>query len=133
MNNTDAKVPTPDPMSRATPDSGNPLDSLEGEELGSVVFVRDYLQLDFDGTRVTCKIWPTIVAPTGAINVDDQGYRDALCKLISTRIESVEETSERIALVFSDGRRLELDLAAATGRDGDRVIIKTRDDEWGWW
>ncbi|WP_040807634.1 hypothetical protein [Nocardia concava] len=67
------------------------LGRLIGLELASVVFVRDYLQLDFDGPRLTCYVWPTIEADGITRSLGDSGYRDSLCALISQTVVSTEE------------------------------------------
>jgi hypothetical protein len=43
------------------------LDILKGGKLSSVIFAMDYLQLDFDGNRLTINIWP-------AVHVDNVEY-----------------------------------------------------------
>ncbi|MGW5112130.1 hypothetical protein [Nocardia sp. NPDC004123] len=64
---------------------------LVGLELASVVFVRDYLQLDFDGPRLSCYVWPTIDADGITRSLGDAGYRDTLCALISQTVVSIDE------------------------------------------
>ncbi|WP_433567536.1 hypothetical protein ACQP1O_21460 [Nocardia sp. CA-151230] len=64
---------------------------LIGLELASVVFVRDYLQLDFDGPRLSCYVWPTIDADGITRSLGDPGYRDTLCALISQTVVSTQE------------------------------------------
>lgn len=68
------------------------LAELAGETLSSVVFVMDYVQLDFDGSRFTCYVWPTISNGAGALAFGDDGYRDALCAFITHRVVSADET-----------------------------------------
>ncbi|MFE3193695.1 hypothetical protein ACFXHA_32165 [Nocardia sp. NPDC059240] len=62
-----------------------------GLELASVVFVRNYVQLDFDGPRLTCFVWPTVEIGGAARSLGDSGYRDALCAFISQTVTSVDE------------------------------------------
>ncbi|MGW5106674.1 hypothetical protein [Nocardia sp. NPDC004123] len=64
---------------------------LVGLELASVVFVRDYLQFDFDGPRLTCYVWPTVHADGITRSLGDAGYRDALCAFISQTVVSTKE------------------------------------------
>jgi hypothetical protein len=43
------------------------LAALVGKELASVIFVRDYVELDFDGPRLSMFVWPVVaMAPTCA-------------------------------------------------------------------
>jgi hypothetical protein len=52
---------------------------LSGDRLESVVFVADYLQLNFHGGRFSAYVWP-VVAMDGKIrHFGEAGYRDALC------------------------------------------------------
>lgn len=73
-------------------------------ELASVVFVRDHVQLDFDGPRFTFWVWPRVQIPTGTYDEGDPGYRDALCSLINARVIATNESSEiGIHLDFNSG------------------------------
>lgn len=64
---------------------------LIGLELASVVFVRDYVQLDFDGPRLTCFVWPTVEVGGATSSFGAAGYRDALCAFISQTVLSTDE------------------------------------------
>ncbi|MET8428952.1 hypothetical protein [Nocardia sp. NPDC004860] len=75
---------------------------LVGLELASVVFVRDYLQLDFDGPRLSCYVWPIIDADGTTRSLGDAGYRDTLCALIGQTVVSIDEA---LAPGFSYGSR----------------------------
>ncbi|MCP2342142.1 hypothetical protein [Actinomadura rupiterrae] len=78
--------------------------ALVGHELGSVIFVRDYLQLDFDGPRLTLLVWPRVTVDAQARGLGDHGYRDSLCSLIGHPVRAVEEGSDTgIAVRFESG------------------------------
>ncbi|GAB4070077.1 hypothetical protein GCM10028777_34130 [Angustibacter speluncae] len=80
------------------------LDRLIGSDLGSVVFVRDYLQLDLDAGRLTLLVWPVVVTGTGISRFGDPGYRDVLCSLIGHPVTSTTESSESgLVLRFEAG------------------------------
>jgi hypothetical protein len=70
------------------------LDALVREQLGSVVFVMDYLQLDFSAARFTAYVWPTVTIGDATIQFGDLGYRDALCAFITHEVLSVDESRE---------------------------------------
>jgi hypothetical protein len=70
------------------------LEALVEEELGSVVFVMDYLQLDFGAARFSAYAWPTVTIGNVRREFGDSGYRDALCALITHEVISTEESSE---------------------------------------
>lgn len=64
---------------------------LVGESLESVVFVMDYVQLDFNGSRFSAYVWPTVTIGTTQRDFGDQGYRDALCTFITHEVTAAEE------------------------------------------
>ncbi|WP_107657385.1 hypothetical protein [Nocardia suismassiliense] len=68
---------------------------LIGLELVAVVFVRDYLQLHFDGPRLTSYVWPTVHVGGSSLYLGDVGYRDALCAFINQTVVSTEEAVGR--------------------------------------
>lgn len=82
------------------------LADLIGEELGSVVFVRDYVQLVFDGPYLSLYVWPVVTNADGeTFRFGAEGYRDALCAFIGRTPSSVVIDRERgIELVFASAR-----------------------------
>jgi hypothetical protein len=70
------------------------LEALVEEELGSVVFVVDYLQLDFVNARLSAYVWPTVSIGDVDRGFGDPGYRDALCALITHEVIETEESAE---------------------------------------
>src|SRR5215212_2716829 len=78
------------------------LTALVEEELGSVVFVMDYVQLDFSAARFTAYMWPTVTIGDATLRFGDRGYRDALCAFIAHEVLSTEESSE-VGLVIRFG------------------------------
>lgn len=80
------------------------LDRLIGSDLGSVVFVRDYLQLDLDAGRLTLLVWPVVVTGAGVSRFGYLGYRDLLCSLIGHAVTSTTESCEAgLVLRFEAG------------------------------
>jgi hypothetical protein len=67
---------------------------LDGEELSSVTFIQDYLQLDFNGPGFTFFHWPEVFIPEGTSLAEgsyaqgDPGYRDAVCSQIGEPVEA---------------------------------------------
>ncbi len=70
------------------------MELLVEEELGSVVFVMDYLQLDFSNARFTAYVWPAVATGEVLVRFGDRGYRDMLCAFIAHEVTSVEESAE---------------------------------------
>lgn len=76
-----------------------PLETLALKDLGSVIFVGDYLQLDFSDARFTAYIWPTVTVDGVSRRMGDVGYRSALCALISHMVIDTEESAEAGLLI----------------------------------
>lgn len=70
------------------------LPKLQGETLSAVVFVSSYVQLDFDGSRFTAYVWPTVEIGPSTWQFGDRGYRDALCAFIGHDVAVAEESHE---------------------------------------
>ena len=85
---------------------GSLLLDLIGQELGSVVCVRDYVQLVFDGPHLSLYVWPLIAASDGnTVRFGASGYRDALCGFIGLAPTRVVVDRERgIEIVFGAAR-----------------------------
>lgn len=60
-----------------------------GEQLSSVEFVQDYLQLHFDDKYLICYIWPVVIISEIEYRYKDPLYRDKLCELIGKIITAV--------------------------------------------
>lgn len=72
----------------------SPLDALVAEELGSVTFLTNYLQLDFGGARFTSYVWPMVTHHGARRRIGESGYRDALCALIAREVTSTDASPE---------------------------------------
>ncbi len=64
-------------------------DKLINEQLSSVEFVQDYLQLHFDGRTITTYIWPEIIIKNEKMIFGDPNYRNELCNLIGKRVKDL--------------------------------------------
>jgi len=76
-----------------------PLSLIVGEQLSAVIFVQDYLQLQFDGPTLTLLNWPIIEIGGNQIHYRTEEYRNKLCELIGrlvTDVSSKEEKNMRI-------------------------------------
>jgi hypothetical protein len=81
------------------------LQMLEGEQLSSVEFVQDYVQLRLDGPCLTVyTISQTVTRKTSTVTSGEPGYRDALCHLITHKVvQTLVVESECLSLTFDDG------------------------------
>jgi hypothetical protein len=87
------------------------LERLKGHELSAVTFVRDYLQLQFDGPFLNIFVWPRIMAPGASVSLEMPGYRDGLCAQIGKTVGGVAvETDVNFRLFFTDGSMIEVSL-----------------------
>jgi hypothetical protein len=86
---------------------GFELHDLAGEEVGSVCFVRNYVEFHFDGPILRSLANPVIEISGRRFEHPQAGSRDALCQLIGHSVQSARDETGRLFLVF----------------DGDMTII----------
>jgi hypothetical protein len=84
--------------------NGPLLRELLDEQLSSVIFVGGYVQLEFNGPRLSAYVWPKIVTQTSTRAFGDPGYRDLLCSFIGHDVEDAHDRPETgIVLDFAIG------------------------------
>lgn len=76
------------------------LNEIVGTELGSVVFVRDYVQFNFDGPIITFVVDPQVTARGVERTFPNDGSRDYLCALIGKKITGARRSGDRIHIDF---------------------------------
>jgi len=76
-------------------------ESLVGQELAAVCFVRDYVVLEFDGPSLQAINDPWIQLGERELRFPGPGSRDALCALIGLSVAAVEQIeAQHIRLTF---------------------------------
>ena len=86
-----------------TIENRGPMRSLIGRALSAVVFVQDYLQLQFDGDLLTILAWPTIRVAENVLSFGHPNYRDALCERISAVVVEVDvQPEQQVTIEFAD-------------------------------
>ena len=106
----------------------NPFLGLIDEQLSSVIFVQDYLQLDFDGQRITCYNWPIVILSKRGFVINDQDYRNALCSLIAKKVTSISFIEEEaLVMSFPTDDEIIINLKDA---EGEVIYFTTPDGEW---
>jgi hypothetical protein len=97
---------------------------LVGARLTSVDFVLDYLILGFDEKgALTTLVWPEIVQGANVSRFGSSGYRDRLCSLITSIVQSATiQTDDAIDIQFVDDVELRIPLKTYTG-EGERAIL----------
>ena len=84
---------------------------LQGEQLSAVAFVRDYLQLSFDGPCINVTNPLTVHAQTSTVTSWQPGFRDALCAQIGKIVSSATfEAGKALSLRFTDNSVLSISL-----------------------
>ena len=86
-----------------------PVETIVGEQLSSVEFVQDYLQLHFDGPTLTLFGWPTLNLHGKTHDFAKQSYRDALCQMIGRKVTTAS-LQEGMALDIHFGPDIEVHL-----------------------
>ena len=90
---------------------------LVGEQLSAVCFVQDYLQLEFDGYKLTTYTTPLVeTRPNEWRTYKHEQYKNELCRFIACRVEQVHSEPGRILLAFQ-GRSERISLPLHQGRD----------------
>ena len=83
------------------PEEPSLLATLAGETLAAVVFVTDYVQLDFSGPRLSLYVWPVVARDGRRYAYGDAGYRDALCGLLLRPVTgAADSAAEGLVLRF---------------------------------
>lgn len=110
------------------------LEQIIGEQLGSVIFVADYLQLDFNGSVLTAFSPPTVHIQEQTLTWGESGYRDAVCaqilhEVISVKIDYAEfikvkfDTSAAFCISLKDDPQT-VEAAMFRTFDGDWWVIR---------
>lgn len=107
---------------------------IVGTDLSAVTFVRDYVQLDFDGPKFNV-LTPITVASSNArcVSNDDQ-FRNLLCGQIGKAVSDViVEVAKSLLTEFDDGSAISVSLKEKDhsgpeainfyGRDGVCVVV----------
>ena len=88
------------------------LDQINGEQLGSVVFVQDYFQLVFDGPTISIYSNRTTVYSknTQSKSWDDQ-FRNMLCGQIAKIVKRISiDLEKELSIEFRDKSRIVVSL-----------------------
>lgn len=108
---------------------------ITDSELSAVTFVRDYIQLHFDGPTINAYTLPTVVVGGSVFSHADPGYRDALCARIGAKVRAAfADPGQRLQIDFSDGASLSISL-----RPEDHVVEEAavyndaQTKEWASW
>jgi hypothetical protein len=80
------------------------ISAIDGEELSSMTFFQDYVQLDFNGPVLTLFIWPEVFRTEGSYAFGEPGYRDMLCAQLGETVTTTSvEDAVALEIEFESG------------------------------
>jgi hypothetical protein len=83
--------------------------TLQGEQLSSVAFVMDYVELNFNGPLLRSYSGPVSSTKSGRLRFPEPGSRDALCTLIGQNVAGIDFEEQRgLSLTFESGDQLHI-------------------------
>jgi hypothetical protein len=110
------------------------ISAIEGEELKSVAFVEDFLELRFGAPVLTLYAWPYVMLPDFSVAFGEPEYRNALCAQIGETVSTATlEEAGALTIELGNGVVLGLSLReedvdgpesgsySATGDEADAV------------
>jgi hypothetical protein len=106
------------------------LGKLVAEELASVIFVRDYVEFDFDDARLTAYVWPSVTMRAATVGLADVGYRDALCSFIGHEVQATTEAADVGLVVEFGSGSIVINPEPAELRGPEIARLSTYDRRW---
>jgi hypothetical protein len=111
----------------------DPMSGLLGRQLSAVVFVRDYVQLQFDGPTLTAVTLPVVnTAIKTRLTSTLPGYRDGLCDAIGKEVRRATVDEAEVRLEFEDSTTFTISLRDDERRAADAVIFDVPGQSQGW-
>ena len=87
------------------------ISAIEGEELKSVAFVEDFLELRFGAPVLTLYDWPYVLLTDFSVGFGEPEYRNALCAQIGEMVAKASlEELEAMTVEFESGTVIALSL-----------------------
>lgn len=112
-----------------------PFKRLIGEQLTTVIFVLDYVQLQFsNGSTLTALTWPSVDVGGTVLGYGKPNYRDALCERIAktVRAGSVVE-GEFLSVEFDDNSVISVSLRPEDYSAAEAAVLDHGPDDWWSW
>ena len=80
------------------------ISAIEGEELKSVAFVEDFLELRFGAPVLTLYDWPYVLLTDFSVGFGEPEYRNALCAQIGETVATASlEEDDALTIEFGNG------------------------------
>lgn len=112
-------------------EENDPLHDIVGQDLSAVTFVRDYVQLQFDGPMMNVLTPIVVRAGTLVSRQGGDGFRDALCGQISkTVVGARADEDDALTISFSDGSAVSISLKQEDYVGPEAVVIWGTGPRW---
>lgn len=115
--------------------SKNALGAIIGNQLSGVLFIQDYVQLQFDGPGLTALNWPTVTVGESDYTFGMSDYRNVLCERITKivrRASVIERQEIRIELEDESSISIALTAPEDSGRSEMAIFDNGDADFWVW-
>ena len=107
------------------------LQMIVGQQLSSVEFVQDYVQLNFDGPTLKAIPQPAVEVGGREFRWDEPGFRDELCRRIARKAMSARIfPGETIRLMFDDSAVVEVSLRQEDYRAAEAIRFDLEPSKW---
>ena len=101
----------------------DPFKQLESEQLSSVEFVQDYLQLRFDGPTINVMNPILVVSGGRQARTGEDQFRNALCEQITKIVRYVNVVEEKsLDIGFEDGSTISISLKLEDYNKGPEAV-----------
>ena len=110
------------------------LNVLIGNQLVSVTFVMDYIQLRFDGPQISAYTLPSVVIDRKRTSANQEAFKDKLCSFISQKVNNVYLVEGAVlTITFENGNLIEVSLKPEDYIGPEAVMFWSDDKEVGDW
>lgn len=101
------------------------LRAIERRELGAVTFVRDYVQLQFDGPVISAMTLPSVCNSGKVFDSRSPGWRDQLCGRIGQRVtRAIVRPKAYVQVDFIDGLSIAISLRPEDARGPESAMFE---------
>ncbi len=117
--------------------TAGPIAKLIGQELLQVWFVMDYVELVFDGAKLSCYAWPSVEMGDVTLHFGDRDYRNALCSFIMKTVQDIKVLIERNGNIEQEiwldfGNREVIRVSLMPDSDEPMEVAAYNDEETSW-
>jgi hypothetical protein len=104
---------------------------LVGRRLNEVMFVRDYIQFDFDGLTLNAVTLPTIQVGRRQFTPGEAGYGNALSERIGQSVENASlRKGEVLRISFNDSGDLSISLRPTDHTESEVAVYASGGELW---